>query len=146
VVGSYAERGAAGGRLHDDREVESLLDRRERVRRAQLLEGRLAEGEELGSRYPRLDEQVLGQDLVDRAHAGEDARPGVGDAEDLEELLHSAVFTVAAVQCHERGIRRGGAQALDQVGAGIDGDDVVPQALERVLNPGARAQRHLPLQ
>src|SRR3712207_9243007 len=41
-----AEGGPLRGGLHDDRELEPLLDLRERLGRAELAEGELAEGEE----------------------------------------------------------------------------------------------------
>ena len=140
------ERRAARRGLHDDREVEPLLDRLQRVGRAQLPEGRLAEGEELGCGDARLDEQVLGEDLVDRADAGEDPRAGVRDPEDLEELLDGAVLAVPPVERDERGVGRRGTQALDQVGPHVDRDNLVAEALERVLDARPRAKRHLPLE
>ncbi len=72
--------------------------------------------------------------------------PGVGDAEDLEQLLHRAVLAVAAVHRHEGGVRRGLAQPGDQVEPGVDRHDLVAEALERVLDPRAGAQRDLALE
>ena len=91
-------------------------------------------------------QQVLGRDLVQRPHAGRDAGAGVGDPERLEELLDRPVLAVAPVQGHERDVGRGPAQPGDEVGPGVDGHDLVPQALERVLHPRAGPQRHLALE
>ena len=51
------ERRALRGRLDDDREAEPLLDRRQRLGGAELLERGLAEGEEVGRRQPGLAQQ-----------------------------------------------------------------------------------------
>src|SRR3954451_6564978 len=89
---------------------------------------------------------MLGQHLVHRAGAGEHAGAGVGDPQDLEQLLHGAVLAVAAVHGDERGVRTSGAQLVDQVGADVDRHDLVAQPLERVLDPRARPEGDLPLE
>jgi hypothetical protein len=79
---------------------------------------------------------VLGQHLVHRAPAGEHAGAGVGDPQDLEKLLDRAVLAVAAVHRDEGQVGVGLAQAADQVMAGVDGHDLVPQPPEGVFHPG----------
>jgi hypothetical protein len=100
------ERAALVGRLDDDREPQPLLDRRQRVRGAELLERRLAEREEVRSRDARIAHRVLGNDLVGAAHARADPAARVRDPDDLEELLDGAVLAVAAVQADERRVGR----------------------------------------
>ena len=92
-----------------------------------------------GVGMPRVAEGVLGQHLVGAAHARADARAGVGDAEDLEQLLHRAVLAVAAVQRDERRVGLELAQARDEVVADVEAEHLVAEALERVLDPRARA-------
>jgi hypothetical protein len=89
---------------------------------------------------------VLGEDLVGAADARRDARAGVRDPEQLEQLLDRAVLAVAAVQRDERDVGRGVAQRGDEVVPDVDRDDVVAQALERVLDPRARLQRDAALE
>ncbi len=140
------QRGALARGLHDDREVQPLLDRGQRLGGAQLAERRLVEGEELGRRDAGVQQQVLGEHLVHRARAGQDAGARVGHAEDLQQLLHGAVLAVAAVEGHERDLGRLVAQPADQVEAHVDAHHLVAQPLERVLHARARAQRHLALE
>src|SRR3954451_17200311 len=141
-----AERAALVGGLDDDRELEALLDVAERLGRAELLERGLGERVERGRREAGVEHRVLREHLVGAAHAGRDPRGGVRDAEDLEELLDRAVLAVAAVHRDERHVGRLGAQTGDEVPADVDADDVVAEALQRVLDPRARAQGPLPLE
>jgi hypothetical protein len=83
---------------------------------------------------------VLGEHLVGAADARRHARRGVRDPEDLEQLLHRAVLAVAAVHGDERDVGRLRPQPGDEVAADVDGDDLVPEALQRVLDPCARPQ------
>ena len=71
---------------------------------------------------------------------------GVGEADELEQLLHRAVLAAAAVERDERhvGLRR--LELLDEVGPDVDRRHVVAQSLERVLDLGRRAQRDVALQ
>src|SRR5262249_40065716 len=95
-----------------------------------------------------VEQQVLGQHLVHRAHAGEWGGAGVGDAEDLEQLLDSAVLAAGAVQHDERGLRRLGAQPLHETGAHADRHPLTPQRLGPPRPPPRRGRpnRPLPLQ
>ena len=70
----------------------------------------------------------------------------MGDAHHLEQLLHGAVLAVAAVERDEGQIGTGLGEPLHQVGAHVDRHDLVAEALERVLHPGARLQRYLSLE
>jgi hypothetical protein len=133
-------------RLDDDREGQPLLDRRQDLGRSEFAEGRLVEGEELRRRYPRLEQEVLGEHLVPAAHAGQHAGPGIGDAEDLEQLLHRPVLAVAPVKGDPGRLGGGGPQAGEEVRAHVHRDHVVAEALQRVLHPGSRAQGHLALE
>ena len=126
--------------------VEPLLDRRQRARRAQLLERGLGEGVEVGRRDARVAQRVLGHDLVHAADAGAGPRGRVGDADELEQLLDGPVLAAAAVQRDERDVRALRLQAVDEVGADVDRQHVVAEPRQRVLDPGARAQRDRPLQ
>ena len=101
------QRRALAGRLDHDRELEPLLDRRERLRRAQRPEGGLVEGVEVGRGDAAIAHRVLGQDLVGGSDARRHARARVGDPHHLEQLLHGSVLAVASVQRHERDLRRG---------------------------------------
>ena len=58
---------------------------------------------------------VLGQDLVHAANAGGDAGAGVGEAEDLEQLLGRAVLAIGAVQGDEGDVGPLGGQPLHQI-------------------------------
>jgi hypothetical protein len=93
-----------------------------------------------------LDQQVLGEDLVHRPDAGRDSGAGVGETEDLEQLLHRPVLAVAAVHRDERHVGALLPQPPDQVPASVDRDHVVAEPLERVLDAGAGAQRDLALE
>ena len=73
-------------------------------------------------------------------------RRGVGDADELEQLLDRAVLAAAAVQGDERDVGTLGLQAVDEVRADVDRQHVVPEPRERVLDPGAGAQRDGPLE
>ena len=65
--------------------------------------------------------------------------PVYGMPEQLEQLLDRAVLAVAAVQRDERDVRRASPQPLDEVGADVDRDHLVAEALERVLDARARS-------
>ena len=69
------QRRALVGGLDDDREAEPLLDRRQRVGGAELLERGLVEGEEVRRRDAGVEHVVLGEDLVGAADAGRHAEP-----------------------------------------------------------------------
>ena len=88
----------------------------------------------------------MASDLVDAARAGGDPGPGEGDAEDLQQLLDGAVLAAAAVHGDEGDVGPLGDQPLDQVAAGVERHDLVAEPLERVLDPGAGAQRDAALQ
>ena len=133
------QRRALRGRLHDDRKGQALLDRRERLGGSQLLEGRLREGVEVRRRNPRLAHEVLGEHLVHAAHAGGDSGPGVGDPEQLEQLLHGPVLPVTAVHRDEGDVRLGVAQSRDEVGARVDRRDGVARGARARPGPGPRS-------
>ena len=77
----------------------------------------------------------------------DDARAGVGDAEDLEQLLDGAVLAVAARAARRTRRRALGARSrATRSCADVDGDDLVAEALERVLDARAGPQRHLALE
>ena len=95
---------------------------------------------------PARAELVLGAHLVPAADAGGDARARVGDRQHLEQLLDGSVLAVAAVQADERGVDLDLAQPLDEVVTDVDRAHLVPEALERVLDARAGAQRDLALQ
>ena len=89
----------------------------------------------------------LASDLVPAADAGRRARAGVGHADELEQLLHRAVLAVAPVQRDEGDVRpRRRAGARRGRGPTSIEIDVVAEALERVLDARARAQRDLALE
>ena len=89
---------------------------------------------------------MLGENLVGAERAGGDARPGEGDADDLQQLLRGAVLAAAPVQGDEGDVGLLGEQPLYQVAAGVERDDLVAEPRQRVLDPRARAQRDVPLQ
>ena len=60
---------------------------------------------EVGRRDAGVAHRVLGEHLVHAADAGRRAGAGVGEAEELEQLLHRAVLAVAAVQRDEGDVR-----------------------------------------
>ena len=131
---------ALRGRLDDNRKLQPLLDLGQRLGGAEFLERGLVEGVEVRGRDAAIAHCVLRQHLVERADAGRDTGAGVGDAHHLEDLLHRAVLSVAAMErdeCHVGGTR---AQLLDEVGSDIDRGDLVPEPLERVLDPGPGLQ------
>ena len=66
--------------------------------------------------------------------------------EDLEQLLDGAVLAARAVQGDEGDLGALGLQARDQIGADVDRQRLVAEREQRVLDPGAAAQRDLPLQ
>jgi hypothetical protein len=140
------QRRALARGLDDDREVQALLDVRQRLGGAELLERGLAEGVEVGRGHAGVAQVVLGHDLVHAADAGRRAGGGVGHADQLEQLLHGAVLAARAVQGDERDVGRHGAQAVDEVGADVHRDDLVAEARQRILHPGAGAQRDLALE
>ena len=80
-----------------------------------------------------------------RTHAAT-AGPGVGDPEDLEQLLRRYRPRRPAVQGYERDVGRGLLEAPHEVRADVERDHLVAQRRERVLDPGRGAQRHLSLQ
>ena len=134
------------GRLDHDRELQPLLDRRQRLGGAELPERGLAERVEVRRGDAGVAHRVLGQHLVGGADAGRHARAGVGDPQHLEQLLHGAVLAVAAVQRDERDVGPSPLSRLDEVGADVDRDDLVAEPLQRVLDARAGAQRHLALE
>ena len=73
-------------------------------------------------------------------------RGGVRDADQLEQLLDGPVLAAAAVQGDERDVRALGLQAVDEVGADVDRQHLVPEPRQRVLHPRAGAQRDRALQ
>ncbi len=89
---------------------------------------------------------MLGHHLVHAADAGRDPGPGVGDAEDLQQLLGGAVLTARAVHGDEGDVGPLGAQLLDQVGADVERQDLVAESPQRVLDPSAGAQRDAALE
>jgi hypothetical protein len=89
---------------------------------------------------------MLGQHLVRRTNAGQDAGAGVGHAEYLEQLLDGAILAVAAVHRDERHLGPRLAQAADEVQSNVDRHGLVPEPPQRVLHASARAQRHLALE
>ena len=141
-----AERRAAAGGLHHKRKPEAVLDLVERVGGAQLGERGLRERDPVGRVDPGLAKLLLGGGLVHRAPAGADPGPGVRDREDLEQLLDGAVLAVGPVEGDERDVGAGVLQLPHEVVARVDRDHVVPARGQRVLDPGAAAQRHLPLE
>ena len=73
--------------------------------------------------------------------------PVYGMPSDLEQLLDGAVLAVAAVQGDERDVGRARrAAASTRSCADVDRDDLVAEALQRVLDPRAGAQRDLALE
>ena len=102
--------------------------------------------DEVRRRDPRVAHRVLGEHLVGRADAGRHARAGVGDADDLQQLLHGPVLAVAAVQRDERDIGRVRGQAVEQVRSDVDRDDPVAEALKRLLDARPRLERDLALE
>jgi len=89
---------------------------------------------------------VLGQCLVHAAHAGRHAGAGVGDVEDLEQLLDRAVLATGPVQGDEGGVGALSDQPLDKVGADVERQWLVPQAIQCVLDARPRAQRDAPFE
>ena len=140
------ERGALAGGLDDDRELEPRLDRGQRLGRAELAERGLAERVEVGRRDPGVAHRVLGDDLVHAADAGGRARAGVGEADEVEQLLDRAVLAAAAVQRHERDVRARLLEPVDEVRADVDHVHVVAEPLQRVLDLRARAEGDLALE
>ena len=141
-----AERGAAAARLDHQREAEAGLERAERVGGAELAEGCLFEAEPVGGGDAGLADRVLGEDLVDAAGAGRGAGAGEGDAEDLQQLLGGAVLAAGAVHRDEGDVGALGLEPPHQVGADVDRQHLVAEPLERVLDPGAGAQRDAALE
>ena len=90
--------------------------------------------------------RVLGEHLVHAADAGGRAGAGVGEADELEQLLHGAVLAAAAVQRDERDVGARRLEPLDEVGADVDARHLVAEPLERVLHLGAGAQRDVALE
>ncbi len=72
--------------------------------------------------------------------------PGVRDAEDLEQLLDGAVLAVAAVQGEKRDVGLVASQPRDQVRPDVDGQRLMAETLERLLDAAAGSKRHLPLE
>jgi hypothetical protein len=140
------ERGTSRGGLDHERKAESILDLAERIGGAELAKRGRVERDPVRGCYAGRAQRVLGGDLVDRASAGRDAGAGVGDVQDLEDLLDGAVLAADPVQGDEGDLRALGLQGRDQAGADIDREHVVTERSERVLDPRAAAQRHLALE
>ncbi len=82
---------------------------------------------------------------IERAQDG-GVGAGEGDAEQLEQLLHGPVLAADAVHGDEGDLGPLGAQAFHEVGADVDRDDLVAEPFERVLDPGAGAERDAALE
>ena len=123
-----------------------VLDARERLGRAQLLERGLAERVEVGRRDAGVAHRVLGEHLVGAADARRRPRAGVRDPDHLEQLLHGPVLAARPVQRDERDIGVGVEQLRHQLRPGVDRHDLVAEPLQAVLHPRAGAQRHRPLE
>src|SRR6185295_10744110 len=107
---------------------------------------RLVEGEPVRRRDAGGAQVVLGQRLVDAAHAGGDARAGEGDAEDFEQLLGGAVLAAEAVHGDKGDVGPLVREPPDERGVGLERQHLVPEPLQRVLDPRPRAQRDASLQ
>ncbi len=142
----HPERGPAGRRLYDQRVAEPVADLIQRLGGAELAEGDRVEREPVRGRHLGGAQRVLGDRLVERSPAGGGAGARVGDAEDLEQLLHRPVLAALAVQGDERRVGPLLAQRRDQPRADVHRDDLMPEPRERILDPSPAAQRHLPLQ
>ena len=134
-----SQRRALAARLDRDREAaDRLADEVERGGRAHLLE-RVG-----GERDPRrrgdalLGEEVLGDRLVPRQRARHHAGPGVGDAEELQQLLDGAVLAVLAVQRDVGGVGALASERRDQVGGHVERQHVVARGRRARRRPGGR--------
>src|SRR5215472_3648747 len=88
---------------------------------------------------------VVGAGFVDAKSAGQDARSGVWQPEQLEHSLDGAVFAQPAVERDENAVVATIAQAVPNVQAEVDLHDFVAALSERVRRLYARAQGNLTL-
>src|SRR6201996_145312 len=140
------ERGAAAAWLDHQREAEAALEVAERVGGAEVAEGGLGEGEGVGGGDAGAAHRGLRQHLVDRARAGGRVGAGEGDVQQLEQLLPGPVLAADAVHRDEGDLGPLGTEAFHEVGADVDRDDLMAEPFERVLDPGAGAERDAALE
>jgi hypothetical protein len=70
---------------------------------------------------------------------------GVGNAHQLEQALHAAVFTPAPVQGIEADVRLDAEQPVGEIAAGVDARDLVSSRFQRVRTRLAGVEAHLAL-
>ena len=141
------ERGALLGGL--DRHgvaADRLAHQIERTGGAHLLDRLGREGHPRRRRNALGEEEPLREVLVPREHAREHARAGVGDLEELEQLLDHAVLAELAVQRDVDRVRPLGAQRVDELGDEVEREHAVAARLEGRDDACPRLQRYVALE
>jgi hypothetical protein len=82
-------------------------------------------------------EDMLGENLVHAPDGWQNVRAGIGDAEDIQQLLDGSILAALAVHGDENGIRFEFFEALDQMLVDVDAVDGVTELLQGLFHPDA---------